>query len=179
MKRFHTRKMNVKELGVAYVDHHQLRFSLANEYKGKGYAGIHPQTGSQVWGVLYEIDDLSLRLLDVLEWAGLGAYERKKLKVVHMPEKQEKPAWSYQVVSAQNNLLPSEQYLQAMVATAIQRNFPAVYIDFLTRHDCKKTFSLDHGFSLWHYGKRRRWQKQLYILYKAHDLLREKLCKLI
>ncbi|MEZ4819010.1 MAG: gamma-glutamylcyclotransferase family protein [Bdellovibrionota bacterium] len=132
------------------------------------HAGIHPQTGSQVWGVLYEIDDLSLRLLDVLEWAGLGAYERKELKVVHMPEKQENQPGLIKSYLHKITYFLLEQYLQAMVATAIQRNFPAVYIDF-DQHDCK-TFSLDHGFSLWHYGKRRRWQKQLYILYKAHDL---------
>ncbi len=65
--RFMARKINMQEVGNTVLLDHQLRFSLANEYQSKGYAGVHPCTGQQTWGVLYGIDKLSLKLLDALE----------------------------------------------------------------------------------------------------------------
>ncbi len=82
--RFTRHQMNVKDLGNAVLGGHEIEFSLANEYKGKGYVGLHETPSGEVWGVLYEIDYLSLRLLDVMEWCGFGAYVRKKVIVKTM-----------------------------------------------------------------------------------------------
>lgn len=59
--RFLKRNMHVTEVGNANASGYQLDFTLANEYEGKGYAGIHKSRSDEVWGVLYKIDKHSLK----------------------------------------------------------------------------------------------------------------------
>ena len=178
VKRFHDRKMNVQEVGNAVLRNHEIKFSLSNEYMNKGYAGVHEKEGSEVWGVLYEFDLLSIKLLDALEWCGFGAYERKKVKVC-LTNGDEKYCWCYFVKSPKFDLVPSKIYLNNIIKAAQERKFPESYSDFLRDHEFKDNFKIDYGFSLLFYGKRRLFEHQLKSIYKTHDKLREKICDII
>ncbi len=176
--RFTRHQMNVKDLGNAVLAGHEIKFSLANEYKGKGYAGMEINPSAEVWGVLYEIDYLSLRLMDVMEWCGFGAYVRKKV-IVKTMNGEERECFGYFVKNPQRGLFPSTSYLANMISSAESRGFPQSYILFLKSHEYREKFDIDHGFSLFFYGRRRPLEKDLLPFYRLHDKLREKLCELI
>lgn len=178
VERFTRRKMNVREIGNAVLRGYEIKFTLSNEYKHKGYAGIHEHQNGEVWGVLYEMNLLSLRLLDSLEWCGFGAYERKKV-TVKMESGDTRQCWCYFVKNPKFDLFPSKTYLNNMVSAAEGRKFPESYISFLKSHNSHDQFTIDHGFSLLFYGKRRPLEKILLPIYRWHDKLREKLCELI
>ncbi len=42
LERFTSRKMNVEEIGNAKLENYKIEFTLGNEYRGKGYAGVTP-----------------------------------------------------------------------------------------------------------------------------------------
>ena len=178
IKRLTDRKMNVKEVGNAVLPEHQINFTLSNEYKNKGYAGVHQDRNSEVWGVVYEMDSFALNLLDTLEWCGFGAYERKRVKVL-LAGKEEFETWCYFVKYPKPNLYPSKIYLMNMIKSAKERRFPISYVDFLEQQEYKEDFEIDYGYSLLFYGQRRILEKELQPLYKFHDKIREKLCELL
>ena len=173
---FKKRKMFVEEIGNGILRGYQLKFTLPNEYLGMGYAGIHKATGHDVYGVLYRMDKHSLKLLDTLEWAGFGAYERKQIEV-ELENGDKINAWCYFVKSPRYHLLPSKQYLQKVIESAQKRSFPRSYIDYLKAHSFKESFEIDHTFSLLFYGKKRRFYHILKPLYRIHDQWREKICR--
>ena len=176
--RFQSKRMQVAEVGVAHLTDHQLTFELANEYRGKGYASVAPVRGQNVWGMLYKMDALSLKLLDSMEWAGLGAYERRKVPVV-LSDGPVIDAWCYIAKDPKGGLKPSKAYLDAILSEARRLGFPEDYISYLEAQPSQDEFPLDHEFSLLFYGKKRPLSGQLEPVYKVHDRLRQKLTKLI
>ena len=177
MDRFHKRGMNVEEVGNACLQDFEIRFTLKNEYQDKGYAGVHEKQGEQVWGVVYKMDELALKLMDSLEWCGYGAYERKKVTV--KTDTEEIEAWCYFVKYPDENLVPSNMYLGNMIKASEERVFPESYISYLKSHNSREKFEINYNFSLLFYGQKRLFFNQLKPLYIIHDKLREKLCDLI
>lgn len=177
VSRFHNNYMKAQEVGVANLLNHELKFSLATEYKSKSYAGVHYKEKAMVPGVLVKIDKLSLKYLDKLEWCGFGAYKRVKKEVECGSEKIE--AWVYEVAKPDFDRMPSTLYLQNMIKAAKVGNFPKEFISFLENHPHKDSFEIDHGFSLLTYSSSRKLVKELKLIYVIHDKLRNKLCDLI
>jgi len=175
--RFEKNNMIAKELGVGSLNNHEMKFSLATEFQGKSYAGVHEYTGKSVPGVVVKIDKLSLSYLDKLEWCGFGAYNRV-LKEVEVNGSIYK-AWVYIVKYPDYNRLPSTLYLKNMINAAKKRNFSNEYLVYLESHDSKELFDIDHSFSLMTYGSSRKFVRQLKRLYILHDKIRNKLCNLI
>lgn len=175
--RFAKNHMIAKELGIAFLKDHKVLFTLATEYEGKGYAGIHPSIGDEVPGVLVKIDSLSLEYLDKLEWCGFGAYNRVKKTIIC--NHKEYIAWAYEVASPDYARVPSALYLSNMINAAKNRSFPKNYIHYLESQEYKDTFDIDHSFSLRTYSSSRKFVTQLKPLYKLHDKLREKICEII
>ncbi len=179
VNRFTDKNMNASELGEAELQDHQLLFTLANEYKNKGYGGVYRKENSSVWGVVYKLDPLSLKLLDAMEWCGFGAYERRKVRVKLKSGGKKIECWCYFVKEPKFDLYPSKIYLNNIIKASEDRGFPKEYIDGLKKHQFKESFEIDYGFSLLFYGKRRWLEKELRPIYKLHDQLREKLCNLL
>lgn len=175
--RFAKNNMFAEEVGSAFLKDHELGFTLATEYKDKGYAGVEPKAGKKVPGVLVKMDKLSLKYLDVLEWCGFGAYERKLLDVEC--DNQSYKAWVYTVKYPNHNRIPSTLYIQNMVKAAKERNFPKEYIEFLESIEHRAKFEIDHSFSLRTYKQSRKFVKELYPIYKLHDQIRDVVCGLI
>ncbi len=150
---------------------------MATEWKDKSYAGVHPKDGEAVPGVLVKIDSLSLMYLDILEWCVFGAYERV-LKKVRVGDEVYK-AWIYIVKYPDMERVSSTLYLNNMIKGASDREFPKEYIEFLKTHEHRSHFVIDHSFSLLTYRCTRKYIKQLYLFYKVHDYIRNKLCEFI
>lgn len=177
MERFSSRNMNVEEIGNAVLEDYELKFTLSNEYKSKGYAGVHKCPGREVWGVLYKMDDLSLLLLDIMEWAKFGAYKREKLTVSYANQKIK--CECYIVNKPRFDLYPPKTYLNYIIKSSLHRNFPKTYIDELKCFKSLEHFELDHTYSLWNYAETRAFASKLKAFYIVHDRLREKLCRWI
>ena len=101
---------------------------------GHGVAGVVPQPGEVVWGVVYKITDDELDGLDMAEgYFGEGdaenCYTRERTEVLrdNDPEQTER-AHVYFAVPEDEPPLPSMQYLGYIVEGAIQWGLPEDYI---------------------------------------------------
>jgi gamma-glutamylcyclotransferase len=93
---------------------------------GTAGANIQPATGKTVHGVLYKIEEGSMRSLDRYE--GVPDHYRR-IEVQVTPEGgQPVPAQIYIASKVEKGLRPSAPYLQAMLDGAGEHNLPASYI---------------------------------------------------
>ena len=169
--RFDRLNMSAESLSTAFIDNHQLDFSLATEYLNKGYAGISPHLGKRVYGQVFKIDSESLKYLDVLEWCGFGAYKREEKEIIVNNKKVK--AWVYTAKTPDFNRMPSCQYKNFILNTSRKLNFPEEYITHIESHECSDSFDIDHYFSLRTYSRSRLQNKYLHLIYKVHDYIRE------
>ena len=93
---------------------------------GTAGANIQPASGKTVHGVLYKVEEGSMRSLDRYE--GVPDHYRR-IEVQVTPEGgQPVPAQIYIAQKVEKGLRPSTQYLQAMLDGAGEHNLPASYI---------------------------------------------------
>jgi gamma-glutamylcyclotransferase len=93
---------------------------------GTAGANIQPAQGKTVHGVLYKIEESSMRSLDRYE--GVPDHYRR-IEVQVTPEGgQAVPAQIYIASKVEKGLRPSAPYLQAMLDGAGEHNLPASYI---------------------------------------------------
>jgi len=93
---------------------------------GTAGANIQPASGKTVHGVLYKVEEGSMRSLDRYE--GVPDHYRR-IEVQVTPEGgQPVPAQIYIAQKVEKGLRPSSQYLQAMLDGAGEHNLPASYI---------------------------------------------------
>jgi gamma-glutamylcyclotransferase len=93
---------------------------------GTAGANIQPASGKTVHGVLYKVEEGSMRSLDRYE--GVPDHYRR-IEVQVTPEGGEPvPAQIYIAQKVEKGLRPSMQYLQAMLDGAGEHNLPASYI---------------------------------------------------
>jgi gamma-glutamylcyclotransferase len=93
---------------------------------GTAGANIQPSSGKTVHGVLYKIEEGSMRSLDRYE--GVPDHYRR-IEVQVTPEGgQPVPAQIYIAQKIEKGLRPSAPYLQAMLDGAGEHNLPAAYI---------------------------------------------------
>jgi len=125
-RRFEKYGMNVRRVGVARLPGYRFAFSLPCEYAGKGFGSIEPNLGSEVWGVLYKVDWLSLFLLDVMEWAVMGQYRRVPVEGIDVVGNQV-AAFAYRARYPRFDLVPSNRYKTLVVDAGRQLGFPSTY----------------------------------------------------
>ncbi len=180
VERFKKYSMQVEPIGVAKLNGYKLAFNLACEFKGKGFAGLKKGGATdEVWGTLVKISPLSLKMLDILEWAApFNFYERIQVEVQSGSDRIEK-VWVYVPKYPQEGLEPSAGYLKMIIGEAKRLRFPESYITALEKVSSKSEFDLDPGFQLSDPGHRRPMETELRDLYLAHDRLREKLAELL
>ncbi|MEM4347893.1 MAG: gamma-glutamylcyclotransferase family protein [Candidatus Altiarchaeota archaeon] len=120
---------------IAVVKGWKLVFNKrATSDKGVGYANIIPDKNSEVYGVIYEIEEADILKLDNYEGYP-NHYNRQLIPVLILKNKKEVKA---QVYIAQKNmtddsLKPSSGYMKYLIDGAKQHNFPLKYIEFLER----------------------------------------------
>jgi gamma-glutamylcyclotransferase (GGCT)/AIG2-like uncharacterized protein YtfP len=77
---------------VAKLPNHRLTFSRNSKNRGCGVADVIGNTGHEVWGIVYEIDDpRNIASLDQCEGVPSGAYVRKDSQLVFPRDNPEQP----------------------------------------------------------------------------------------
>jgi len=105
---------------------------------GEGFANIVADPGGEVLGVLYEITPEDLAHVDLTEGVLIGNYERIDVPVATLGEP------TLRVVAAtlvsekrRADLLPSDRYMQCLVAGAEEHGLPAEYVARLRALPCR------------------------------------------
>jgi gamma-glutamylcyclotransferase (GGCT)/AIG2-like uncharacterized protein YtfP len=175
LERFTKYAMNVEHVGVAKLPGYRFTFGLPCEYLGKGYGDITPDPQSEVWGLLFKIDPLSLFLLDIMEWKIMGQYRRIEVDV-ETREGMKVRACAYQARCPREGLVAPVGYQKAIVASAKRLGFPESYIAQIEAYPSREKFDLDPTFSFLHPHRPRFFARHLRRAYLAHDRVRERVC---
>ena len=130
---------STQPVSVAAARGYRLAFSRFSTNRQCGAADIVPSPGNEVWGMLYEIDETEIGVLDECEGFLPGrpreenAYERVEIEVwkAGMPVTSER-VWTYIVVRKLDPCpRPSAEYKRLMVGGARRWGFPAGYLEQL------------------------------------------------
>jgi cation transport regulator ChaC len=105
---------------------------------GEGFANIVPDAGSEVLGVLYQITPDDMAHVDLTEGVLIGNYQRIDVTVVTLGEP------SVEVIAAtlvsekrSPDLLPSDRYMQCLIAGAEEHGLPREYVARLRTLPCR------------------------------------------
>jgi cation transport regulator ChaC len=120
-----------KTLGRGKVPDVRLVFHVPDK-NGTGKADLQDQKGSATEGVVYDIPEAGMALLESLE-AGHGYYRRQALMV--QTSKGELECLVYRATKFRAGLKPSPGYLQTIIRGAEAHLLSPEYISFLKSHD--------------------------------------------
>ena len=126
---------------IVKAEGYRLAFTRFSKNRQCGVADIVASAGSDVWGVVFEIPDDEVNVLDKSEGYSRGrareknAYERRQLDVFRQGSNASPiTVWTYVVV---NNLKsppkPSAEYKATILAGARYWKLPADYVEGLER----------------------------------------------
>jgi|SRR3990167_8649023 len=122
----------VVDHGVAVLLGHAIKFNKKS-IDGSGKTNIIGENTSKVFGIIYELTDEQIKLLDKIE-AGY-----KKSTVDTLLEGNTVRADTYFAIpkKTDNNLLPTRDYLSFLILGAKEHNFPEDYVEFLEKTKVK------------------------------------------
>jgi gamma-glutamylcyclotransferase (GGCT)/AIG2-like uncharacterized protein YtfP len=121
-------------IGVARLPDYKLAFTRMSNRRGCGVADIVSSAGSEVWGVIYRIDDIDLGNLDFSEGYVPGrqnnAYRRVELRV-YADGDRDKPmtVWTYEVINKLEGPRPDENYKRLLIEGARGWKLPHDYVE--------------------------------------------------
>jgi len=132
----------VKEMGLevfqclkAFLRDHHLLFSCPCPLRPRvGTPDLVASSGYLVEGMLYEVDDRGLSMLDSHFGVGSMTYRRKSISVVAEDGRMVSAA-VYVATRNQAGLLPAKEDLDALVEGARKRGFSKSYVEELTAMD--------------------------------------------
>lgn len=124
---------SARVVGCATLADHRLAFPRpADDWDDAGVAGIDPTPGETVEGVVYELSDDDLAVLDEYEAIGNGDYRRERVRVTLQPTGVVIELWSYYANPAPDGPFPpSRRYLDALIRGARHHGLPARYVGML------------------------------------------------
>ena len=121
---------DVKKISIGYLPNHRLAFTQYYAEWGGGVADVVKSPGDTVWGILYELSNHALELLDTFEGYPYD-YTRTKHTIIN-PEGNGLEAWVYLVKRKDGDFIPpSNKYLEIIKRTAKEAGFPKDYIAYL------------------------------------------------
>jgi gamma-glutamylcyclotransferase (GGCT)/AIG2-like uncharacterized protein YtfP len=103
------------------------RFAIArhSRLRNCGTANIFVETGSEVWGIVYDVSEQELRILDDFE----DGYRRERMLVLAIGNSQSSVEVLVYMAEKEDNVpLPSSEYKQLVVAGAKHWNIPEIYL---------------------------------------------------
>jgi gamma-glutamylcyclotransferase (GGCT)/AIG2-like uncharacterized protein YtfP len=116
-------------VGAAHLPDFRLAFLRRSIRWKAGAADIVEAPGDVVWGALYELTEAEQRALDEKEYLGTG-YRRRSVRV--LCEGRTCDAITYEVIEkAPHHLEPKPEYVDLLVAGAIERGLPAEWVEVL------------------------------------------------
>lgn len=124
------RCQQAKIVGLVCLPAHRLAFDKLSK-DGSGKCGYMSDSGSSVWGVLWELPEASLSQLDRIEGVGNG-YERAMIQV-EATQQTLLDVITYRPTRTHPDVLPYDWYWALVMAGARQNNLPAEYVATLAR----------------------------------------------
>jgi gamma-glutamylcyclotransferase len=127
------RCQSARVTGIAALRDHKLAFTRGSVKRGCGVADMVSAVGAQVWGVVYEIDDVDVSDLDASEGFNAGrdknSYVRREC-LVFMDGEDRRPlmVYAYFGEPQPNPPLPNAEYKNLILAGARHWHLPAKYI---------------------------------------------------
>jgi hypothetical protein len=127
----------------AVLDNYRLGFPIFSEYWGGGIADIVYDPGKYVMGVLLDLTDAQLELLDrkvgrELDASGkeVGVYRRVELKVAPLGKGEPVAAVTYQGVNIdRNHVPPTRHYMDLLIQGACAHGLSAMWVAYLQTFD--------------------------------------------
>jgi gamma-glutamylcyclotransferase len=131
---------SAKFLCVAKLAEHRLAFTRLSKNRGCGVSDAVASKGDSVWGVVYEVSENDMTLLDGSEGFQVGrpksknSYNCEQIQVWRDGE-QNQPmlVWIYLGNPQPNPPLPNAEYKNLLVNGATHWGLPASYIEQLKR----------------------------------------------
>ncbi|HWP56834.1 MAG TPA: gamma-glutamylcyclotransferase family protein [Candidatus Acidoferrales bacterium] len=125
-------------VALAQLRNHRLAFPLRSKSRGCGTAGAVPAAGETVWGVVYEIHESEIAVLDRAEdfvpGGSENSYTREELEVYPIENGGEPlRAAVYLPIPQADPPLPSAEYKRLIVEGAKHWGLPADYIGRLEK----------------------------------------------
>ena len=98
---------------------------------GGSFANIVADSGAEVWGVVYQIDDDDLGHIDLTEGVLIGNYERIEVPV--WPDGTDASLNAFTLTSARREpgMRPSTRYMELIIAGAEEHGLPAHWLAYL------------------------------------------------
>lgn len=126
------RQISHQIIGPGWVENCHLTFQMPGR-DGTGKADIPEQSDSVVEGVVYEVPEESLMLLDIYEGIGSGHYARKFIQV--QTEDGLLECMVYRALLIEKGLHPSDDYLARLLRGAHTHGLSEAYKKFLRDHE--------------------------------------------
>ena len=127
----------------AVLDNYRLGFPIFSEYWGGGIADIVYGPGKYVMGVLFDLSDAEVALLDrkvgrELDSAGreVGVYQRTEVKVAPLGKGQPVRAMTYQGINVdRNHIPPTRHYMDLLIHGACAHGLSTMWLSYLQSFD--------------------------------------------
>jgi gamma-glutamylcyclotransferase len=123
--------INLTNPRAAVLKDFKVAFTHKSESRKGGVADIVRAEGEEVWGVLFETDESSLKWIDKKEgWIGdlaSSVYKRVRVEVFLDGEKPIE-AMTYEVIR-KGSYKPSQEYLEVILKGAEDHQLPRDYVD--------------------------------------------------
>jgi gamma-glutamylcyclotransferase len=128
-------EIHLRNPKVASLPGYKLAFTRHSDKRNGGVADIVRAPGETVWGVLFEVDEVSLGNIDKKEWwtgdLSKSAYKRVSVTVLidgnPIPD-----VISYEVIK-KGSYKPSREYLDVIIKGAEENRLPEVYVERLRK----------------------------------------------
>ena len=127
---FMSRYRSAKKVGIGQLKDYRLEFTHMSKGWQCGTADIVMSPGSEVWGIIYDIDDADLSYLDVQEGTSSKAYKRVIVRIETL-HKQSLQVSTYKVVNRDGFIAPSKEYIGIIKKEAKALGFPPLYVNYL------------------------------------------------
>ena len=111
----------------AYLPNYEVQFRFWSKRRQGGISTIIEKPGALVHGVIYEVPEVELLVLDELESVPQGLYRREKFLVLC-----EGGGWQeadlYRVAEPQGPFIPSRSYVELMLSGAREHGLDPSYV---------------------------------------------------
>lgn len=118
---------NAKFFMKAYLPNYSVQFQFWSELRQGGLSNISVDPGQMVHGVLFEVPEKEMILLDDMDGVYKGQYFRKTFLILGEDGKTY-PADLYKVIDPLGPFTPSKGYVEIMLNGAKEQNLDPEYI---------------------------------------------------
>jgi gamma-glutamylcyclotransferase (GGCT)/AIG2-like uncharacterized protein YtfP len=115
---------STKFVCIAVLKNYRFAIARHSRLRNCGTANIFTETGSEVWGIVYDVSEEELAILDGFE----DGYRRERVLVLATGDNERSVEVLVYIAEKEDNVpLPNSEYKRLMVAGARYWNIPELY----------------------------------------------------